>query len=331
MISTGNVRDGGVKGVWNSPKHKILCLSAVNRTYTFCNKNMCPLLFGKKREVQDDKLKEAYPIMESSPQVAAIGFDYTCNLKCETCRSEMRVAMNEDKEKMFSFADYAIDEILPDARFFVMAGDGEVFASAAYKRIYQSASMNNTDYIRILSNGTLFNEKNWREFRNNKKGKIMLTASVDAATKTTYESIRRNGNFDILKANMAFAGKLRQMGELSYFRMNFVVQKRNYQEMIDFVKWGLEIGADEVFFTKILNWGTYSEEEFKEISMMEEDGVTPKAELKQILDDPIMKNKIVDLGTIQYAHTTVDDVNVGNYYVWELERKVEGLFDETVW
>ena len=130
---------------------------------------------------------------------------------------------------------------------------------------------------------------------------------------------------------MAFAGKLRQMGELSYFRMNFVVQKRNYQEMIDFVKWGLEIGADEVFFTKILNWGTYSEEEFKEISMMEEDGVTPKAELKQILDDPIMKNKIVDLGTIQYAHTTVDDVNVGNYYVWELERKVEGLFDETVW
>lgn len=206
------------------------------------------------------------------------------------------------------------------------ARDSEVFVSEAYKRIYQSTNMNHIDYIRILSNGTLFNEKNWKEFKKNKNGKILLTASVDAATKETYEAIRRNGNFDTLKANMAFAGELRRKGELAYLRMNFVVQKRNYKEMIDFVKWGLEIGADEVFFTKILNWGTFSADDFKEISMMEADGITAKPELKKIIEDPIMKNKIVDLGTIQYAHTTSDDVDVENYYIWEMERKVEGLF-----
>lgn len=326
MISMGNVRDGGVEAVWNSNKHKILCLSAVNRTYSFCNSSMCPLLFGKKEKKQDDDLDEVYPVMHPSPEVAAIGFDYTCNLKCETCRKEVKVAKHADKEKMLSFADYTINEILPDTKFFILAGDGEVFVSEAYKRIYQSANMNHIDYIRILSNGTLFNERNWEEFRKNKNGKILLTASADAATKETYEAIRRNGNFDILKANMAFAGELRRKGELSYLRMNFVVQRRNYKEMIDFVKWGLEIGADEVFFTKILNWGTFSADQFKEISMMEEDGITAKPELKKIIEDPIMKNKIVDLGTIQYAHTTSDDVDVENYYIWEMERKVEGLF-----
>ena len=154
----------------------------------------------------------------------------------------------------------------------------------------------------------------------------MLTASVDAASKETYEQIRINGNFDKLKENMEFAGQLRRKGELAYFRMNFVVQKRNYKEIPDFVKWGIQIGADEVFFTKILNWGIYTESEFKEISMFEEDGITPKKELQEILDSPLMQEKIVDLGTIKYQHDTTDDINIHNYYMWELERKVPGLF-----
>lgn len=329
MRSLGNVSNGSILSIWNSIKHKILCLSVVNRTYTFCNKAMCPLLFGKEQQRAATVDPDNYPVMESAPSVSAIGFDHTCNLKCETCRDEIRIARGAEKERMLEYARMTVEEILPKTNFLIMAGDGEVFASEAYKTIYKSTGMDNVEYIRLLSNGTLFNPKNWEDFKQNKHGKIMLTASVDAASKETYESIRRNGNFDVLKLNMAFAGELRRKGELAYFRMNFVVQKKNYKEMLDFVRWGMEIGADEVFFTKILNWGTYSADEFKEISMMEADGVTPKKELKEILDHPLMKNPIVDLGTIQHAHKTTDDVDIENYYMWELERKVGGLFNET--
>ena len=155
----------------------------------------------------------------------------------------------------------------------------------------------------------------------------MLTVSIDAATRETYEKVRRGGNFDVLRKNMEFASKLRKDGNLSYFRINFVVQSENYKEMIDFVEWGVELGVDEVFFSKVLNWGTYTSEEFKEISMMEEDGNTPKKELQRILDDPRMKNPIVDLGTIQYSHEMVNYA-VDNYYMWELKRKVKTLFEE---
>lgn len=326
MRSLGNVSNGGILTIWNSIKHKILCLSVVNRSYTFCNKAMCPLLFGKEQKLADTVDSGDYPVMKSAPSVSAIGFDHTCNLKCETCREEIRIARGAEKEKMLEYARMTVEEILPKTDFLVMAGDGEVFASEAYKAVYKSPGMDNVSYIRLLSNGTLFNPKNWEEFKQNKHGKIMLTASVDAASKETYESIRRNGKFDVLKSNMAFAGELRKKGELSYFRMNFVVQRKNYKEMPDFVRWGIEIGADEVFFTKILNWGTYSADEFEEISMMETDGITPKKELRQILDNPLMKNPIVDLGTIQHAHKTTDDIDIENYYMWELERKVGGLF-----
>lgn len=110
--------------------------------------------------------------------------------------------------------------------------------------------------------------------------------------------------------------------------MNFVVQRENYKEMVPFVEWGQKLGVDEVFFTKILNWGTYTEEEFYGISMMEQDGVTPKTELKEVLEDSMMKSDIVDLGTIQYAHKEDKVGVVEDYYMWELEKRGGVLFGQ---
>lgn len=323
----GSVAQNTVKEIWNSPIHKIMCLSAANKTYTFCKKDMCPLFIGKDSKGGQIDLKSTYSAMLEAPENSVLGFDSTCNLKCETCRSKLHVATGEELKRNQKYVDIVKKELLPNLKFLVLAGDGEVFASQTYKDVYVSEEAKKLKAIRLLSNGMLFNKKNWEEFSKDKEAAIMLTASIDAATKETYESIRKNGNFDILKRNMKFASGLRKRGDLAYFRINFVVQKKNYREMVDFVKWGLELDADEVFFTKILNWGTYSPEEFKDISMMEEDGVTPKPELKEILNDPVMSNKIVDLGTIHYSHQADKSKKIKNYYVWELERKVEGLFD----
>ncbi len=325
-LGIGSIEQNTVKEIWNSSIHKIMCLSAVNKTYTFCKKDMCPLFIGRHGDKGIINLKEAYQAMCESPQNSIIGFDSTCNLKCETCRHGLYVAAGKELEDNQRYADIIKKELLPDLKFLVMAGDGEVFASQTYKDIYSSAEMEHLQWIRLLSNGMLFNEKKWREFSKGKKAKIMLTASIDAAVKDTYESIRKNGNFDILKKNMEFASKLRKTGELSYFRINFVVQKKNYREILDFVKWGMELEADEVFFTKVLNWGTYTQEEFLDISMMEEDGITPKPELEVLLDNPIMNHRIVDLGTIRYAHKVDELEKIDNYYKWELERKVPDLF-----
>lgn len=321
----GNVEDEPIKEIWNSSVHKIMCLSNENRTYSFCNKKMCPFFIGKEASIKIE-LDREYERMRSMPKTVAIGFDASCNLQCETCRSELHIAKEGELERVTKYANIVKHDLLPECEFLIMAGNGEVFASQAYKDVYSSKEIAQIKNIRILSNGTLFNEKNWREFSTHNKGKIMLTVSIDAATKETYEAIRRNGNFDILRKNMEFAAQLRKEGKLVYFRLNFVVQKRNYKEMVDFVKWGLELGVDEIFFTKILNWGTYTSEEFKEISMMEEDGITPKKELERVLNHPVMKHSIVDLGTIRYARESVKENKIENYYKWEVERRGKGCF-----
>ena len=324
--SLGNCDEKEFNLIWNSNLHKILCLSLNNKTYSFCKHDMCPLFVGKEAK-EINVLDDMYKLMEKRPDTTSIAYDSSCNLKCITCRDDFCIAKDEELDKVLNYTNYIKKELIPHTKFLVMAGNGEVFYSKAYKELYMDESCKNIKWIRLLSNGMLFNEANWNEFIKGKTAQIMLTVSIDAATRETYEKVRRGGNFDVLRKNMEFASKLRKDGNLSYFRINFVVQSENYKEMIDFVEWGVELGVDEVFFTKVLNWGTYTSEEFKEISMMEEDGNTPKKELQRILDDPRMKNPIVDLGTIQYSHEMVNDA-VDNYYMWELKRKVKTLFEE---
>ncbi len=321
-----NIFDKGIYELWHSNIHKIMCLSIVNKTYTFCDKSMCPLFVGASSSVTE-YIEEEYNKMTEYPEVLEIGHDYTCNLACSTCRDCTTVAKGTELEIIKRIGEKVKEEYLEHCKFIVMAGDGEVFMSKSYREIYTDPRCK-PKYFRLLSNGTLFDEKHWVELTKDKNCKYMLTVSIDAATKETYEKIRKNGNFEQLKQNMEYASKLRKRGELRYFRLNFVVQKENYKEMVPFVQWGESLGVDEIFFTKILNWGTYTKDQFKEISMMEEDGITPKDELIKVMNNPIIKkSEIVDLGTIQYNHKEDNVDIVNNYYKWELEKRGGKIFD----
>ncbi len=321
----GNINENDFEDIWNGLQHKIMCLSVNNRTYSFCDSHMCPVFIGRNSE-SETELDRPYISMDKRPKNLLMNFEESCNLMCESCRDHVKIATGDEEIKNDKYADFLINKILPYSEFVVMAGTGEVFVGKGYRKIIGSFVLGNVKWLRLLTNGILFNEKNWKTIKNNTNAKVILTVSIDAATKETYEIVRRGGSFDVLKRNMEYAAELRKRGELAYFRLNFVVQKKNYKEIPLFVKWGLELGADEVFFTKILNYGTYSQEEFNDISMYEEGNMIPKKELLEILDDPIMKERIVDLGTIRYNHDPIDVDSIDNYYRWELERKVPGLF-----
>ena len=327
-ISIGELNKESFEDIWNGEKHRIAVLSAENRTYSFCKKDMCPLFFKKKSSVSEGNLSVSYKNMDNRPKVLLAAYDNGCNLKCISCRKDYIFSDKNKQDDIERCVRKIKKNILPSVNFLIVAGSGEVFLNKSYKELYLSEEAKKIKEIRFLSNGILFNENTWGHFRSNNKSRVFLTVSIDAATKKTYESIRRGGNFDILVNNMEFAGRLRQEGELSYFRMNFVVQKGNYKEMPDFVRWGKRVGCDEIFFTKILNWGTYSQEEFANISMMEEDGVTPKIDLKRIMEQPIMQDPIVNMGTIQYALSEIVDEVVDNYYMWEIGRTVGDVFDK---
>ena len=61
----GNVFEKSSSEIWNSILHKILCLSTENKTFSFCDKTMCPLFVAKKSEAEKTKsMKRVYKKMK---------------------------------------------------------------------------------------------------------------------------------------------------------------------------------------------------------------------------------------------------------------------------
>jgi len=320
----GNLIYQSFNEIWYSNIHKVLCLSAANKTYTFCKKDMCPILMVKKSLEYVNNYKDiSYRQFGDPPKVMLLSIDSTCNLYCKSCRNCIQVIQGNSAKKAEIMAGKLLsDDNLKNAEFLVMAGNGEVFLSKIYEKIWSNEKTKHIKRFRLLSNGTLFNEQRWNTFMTGRTSEVAVTFSIDAATADTYQVLRRGGNFNILLNNLKFASKLRKEGKLAYFQISFVVQRKNYKEMPMFVKMGKELGVDKVFFTRILDWGTYSREEFKNITMTDSEG-RPNTELLEILQMPIMQERIVDLGTIVYKKKEKEYGYIYNYYLWEIDRYLE--------
>ena len=145
-----------------------------------------------------------------------------------------------------------------------------------------------------MTNGTLFTRSEWEKLEG-KYEHIGFSVSVDATTKETYAKVRCGGNFDRLMENMELLSVLRRENKVENVVVNMVVQKANYKEIPDFIRWAKEMGFDSAYLSHIWNWGTYTEEEFEEnISMFDRNG-NMKPELAAVLADPVCNDPIVDM------------------------------------
>jgi MoaA/NifB/PqqE/SkfB family radical SAM enzyme len=82
---------------------------------------------------------------------------------------------------------------------------------------------------------------------------------------------------------------------LSGWQTNFTVQKGNYKELVDYVKWQLTHDQlSTIFFNCIAQWGHLTDNSFDRLNINQED----KLLLKEILSDNIFNNKKVMLGNL---------------------------------
>lgn len=75
------------------------------------------------------------------------------------------------------------------------------------------------------------------------------------------------GNFD---EKFDIHKSIKKIGKIVYIRLNFVVQLDNYKEMKQFITFAKKFNADEVWFQRITNWGTISQEDFLNIDVFDE-------------------------------------------------------------
>jgi wyosine [tRNA(Phe)-imidazoG37] synthetase (radical SAM superfamily) len=184
-----------------------------------------------------------------------------------------------------------------------ITGSGDPFASKVFRELLYTLDGGRFPNMRInlQTNGVLLTPRNWQRMHRIHSNITAIFISFDAGTESTYGIIRRGGHWGHLLQNCARLGELRERGEIRHLRFDFVAQAANFREMAAFVKLSRELGADRAYFSKLLNWGTWSPAGFfAQCPWLPNHPL--RDEFMEVLRDPVLNDPFVDLGNLADFH-----------------------------
>ncbi|MBI9077122.1 MAG: radical SAM protein [Desulfatibacillum sp.] len=281
----GNVQYQSLAEIWNSDTARYIRRKMYAGEWTdVCRPEVCPVLISEgwkdltlegnetrlftltERHIED--IGSAKTFMQASPTYVLMSNLETCNLKCPMCGpfreiyAENRLgapfscAVDKQREIVEGEDMGALERVarevhtgLPDLKVLGLTGAGDPLFRKDTRNILFSKRKNSNPKIALFTNGLLFEPKIWKKIKHN--AFHYVNVSVDAATRDTYENLRRPGKWDTLTANLEFLSDLRKQGVIPLFFINFTVMRSNLEEMVDFVRLGKHLGVDSIYFQKI--------------------------------------------------------------------------------
>ncbi len=325
----GDYKENSLESEWNSETAQKIRKSILDGSYSYCDENMCPF-------IQSGELKTYYFLESNQRKIIAaakkdilvkqpptdlmLNYDPSCNLSCESCRNEKISYSTDSKE--FKVAQDLTQKFTQD--FFSNAngkpitlnitGSGDPFASQVFREFLEKLDGNDFPNLKIdlQTNGVLFTPIMWERLHKIHKSISQIFVSIDAATKETYLLVRKGGNWERLIENVEFLKKLKLLGYFNRLQMNFVVQKRNYFEMVDFVKKFDQEKCVNINFSLIDDWGSWKKNEFNDHAIWNHKHPDHRKFL-EVIADPFLINPRVFLGNLKSLRSNAIRLQYNSY------------------
>ena len=264
----------------NSQMAQAIRREILENRYYYCNHKISRVLAPKNKLInvtpsKDDLAPLPFEDSESTrvtsiPKNLIFDFDYTCNFRCPSCRTEL---INNNKHHVIrpindnissKIKELVIDKIGTQAVEIRWAG-GEPFISEVYVDLmrYCVNSKKNIKHV-IQTNGSYLISKAdlLEELLPHVKE---LRISFDAATADTYSKIRVGGVWENLINNVKHVKEqIARLNAKTVVAVDFVVQKDNYKEIPMLRKLCTDLGIDKIYYQRMWNWGTWPIEEFND-------------------------------------------------------------------
>jgi MoaA/NifB/PqqE/SkfB family radical SAM enzyme len=210
-------------------------------------------------------------LVSEIPKNLIFDFDYTCNFRCPSCRTELinnnkhHVIRSINDQIVNKLKHLVIDQIQSQPIEIRWCG-GEPFISDVYMELLEyilATGKQNIKHI-IQTNGSYLRSKS--EMLEKLLPTLQeLRISFDAATEDTYKKIRVNGQWNQLLDNVRWVQHIIEKNQHPLqITADFVVQLDNYKEIPDFVKLCDQLGITTINFQKMWNWGTWPTEIFEQ-------------------------------------------------------------------
>jgi hypothetical protein len=309
--SAGNLAAAGKwQEVWNSRVAQNIRESIFDGSFRYCNKTACPLIgantlptkaemSSKSAKWQDIIASERCELAEG-PERVTLAYDRSCNLSCPSCRKEKYAADSVARARFDRLQEQAILPMLRVTKLVDITGSGDPFASKNFRRLMERLSAEDYPDLRfqIMTNGMLVTPREWERFPALHDGRVaFLRVSLDAATGTTHERLRRGARWSVMEENLSFISTLRKQGQIGHLDFACTVQVDNYREMGDLVDLGHRYGADSVNFLRLTNWGTFNTSEYANAAIFMPSH--PKHEdFVAAMQDPRLRDPMVGLNDL---------------------------------
>ncbi len=302
----GRFSEGEVGAFWNSPVAEEVRRSVIDGDFSYCSRVHCPKIAGRTlmsrdvesprfRQIIDDRMTR----LETGPKRVLLSHDRSCNISCPSCRKHRILLNHEASDRLDAQFEHSIEPLLADAKKIKITGSGDPFGSRHFRQLIKRLTMRLPPERRLQlhTNAVLFDPNVWETL--GLHGHVdCVFVSVDAAQPETYAVVRRDGDFERLLRNLRDLGARRARGEFNLLKLDFVVQRRNYREMPGFVRLAEELGADQVYFLLLRNWGTFSAAEFQEENVADPSHPEHGA-LLRTLADPVLQDLMIVPGTLE--------------------------------
>lgn len=244
--AVGNLHQNSLEEIFNGPQMQEFRNSIIDQSFRFCRKEACGKLWNLD-------LIENFNNIQIPRLPTTIFFqdlDYSCNLKCPSCRLEPIYSkeVNPDAE----FVLNAIKAEYQDFNTKVMIcgdGQGEMFASSAYLNFFKSNDLPRCFRLAINTNGNLLTKRlDLLEKLHDREQIAAIAVCFDATNPKTYKKIR-GGRFDLVTQ-----GVREVISRGMNVTAQMVVQYENYRQILDYRDMCLDFGVAHMGLQKLLRW-----------------------------------------------------------------------------
>lgn len=240
--------------IWNHKNFVELRRRVLAENFHTCQR--CPRF--QNAAVPEETDRDMQPIMKRGPLRVIITNDLVCNLACWSCRPKA-IGRNKNVERVQKRRMVSLlNTFKKDLRTVQLLQSGEVFASPIHMEWLKS--INPVEYhedfnLEITTNATLMIQK-WNSVSNVHDLVDYISVSIDAATKETYEVVRKPGKWEDLVSGIDLCRSLLQSGKISRLNFTFVVQENNFSEIPAFIRMAKDYGATCGFIPLLPWWQT---------------------------------------------------------------------------
>lgn len=303
----GDINTTDAASMWLGPIATELRSSIIDGSYRYCSRRHCGHIAnrmlaerGSEEAVQITSAHEVGRLDEviAHPRQLILSHDQSCNLTCPSCRTGYIVARSQEQARLESVMENTILPLLKNAEYVNVTGSGDPFGSKHFRRLLKRLHKDEYPKLKIdlHTNGQLFDERAWSELGLQDFIRY-VQISIDAANADTYKILRRGGDFGRLLKNLQFVKQLKLSGQIELLEFSMVVQARNFLEIPDFVRLGIEYCADQVSFHMIRNWGTFTQDEFND-EFIGSSSHRRHEEFLAVLKDPLLAHPPAMIGNM---------------------------------